>query len=49
MNFDFKELELNIEYVDIDLVKPSDKNPRTHTKEQAQNICNVISIFIRST
>ena len=45
MNIDFKELELNIEYVDIDLVKPSDKNPRTHTKEQVQQIADSMCKF----
>ena len=45
MNIDFKELELNIEYVDIDLVKPSDKNPRTHTKDQVQQIADSMCKF----
>ena len=45
MNIDFKELELNIEYVDIDLVKPSDKNSRTHTKEQVQQIADSMCKF----
>ena len=45
MNIDFKELELNIEYVDMDLVKPSDKNPRTHTKEQVQQIADSMCKF----
>ena len=45
MNIDFKDLELNIEYVDIDLVKPSDKNPRTHTKEQVQQIADSMCKF----
>lgn len=45
MNIDFKDLELNIEYVDIDLVKPSDKNPRTHTKDQVQQIADSMCKF----
>ena len=38
MNIDFKDLQLGVEYVDINLIKPFEKNPRTHTKEQVQQI-----------
>ena len=32
MNIDFKDLQLNIEYVDIDAVKPSARNPHTQSR-----------------
>ena len=38
MKIDFKDLLLNVEYVDIDAIKPFDRNPRTHTREQVQQI-----------
>lgn len=43
MNIDFKDLQLGVEYVDINLIKPFEKNPRTHSKEQVQQI--VISMM----
>ena len=38
MKIDFKDLLLNIEYVAIDKIKPFERNPRTHTKEQIGQI-----------
>ena len=43
MNIDFKDLQLGVEYVDINLIKPFEKNPRTHSKDQIQQI--VISMM----
>ncbi|MBQ6110542.1 MAG: site-specific DNA-methyltransferase [Alphaproteobacteria bacterium] len=45
MNIDFKDLQLNIEYVDIDAVKPSARNPRTHNREQVQQIADSMRKF----
>ena len=45
MNIDFKDLQLNIEYVDIDQVKTFDKNPRTHTRDQVQQIADSMRQF----
>lgn len=41
----FKDLQLNIEYVDIGKIKPFDKNPRTHSKDQIQQIANSMMKF----
>ena len=46
MNIDFKDLQLGVEYVDINLIKPFEKNPRTHTKEQVRKF---ISKYIKSS
>ena len=45
MNIDFKDLQLGVEYVDINLIKPFEKNPRTHTKEQVQQIVTSMMKF----
>jgi DNA modification methylase len=45
MKIDFKDLNLAIQYVDIDKLKPFDKNPRTHSKEQIAQIANSIRKF----
>ncbi|MBQ3945243.1 MAG: ParB N-terminal domain-containing protein, partial [Alphaproteobacteria bacterium] len=45
MNIDFKDLQLGVEYVDINLIKPFSKNPRTHSKEQIQQIVTSMMKF----
>lgn len=45
MKIDFKDLVLNMEYVDIDMVKPFERNPRTHSKEQIQQIATSMMKF----
>lgn len=45
MKIDFKDLNLAIQYVDIDKLKPFDKNPRTHSKDQIAQIANSIRKF----
>ena len=45
MNIDFKDLQLAIEYVDIDKIKPFEKNPRTHSRDQIQQIVNSMMKF----
>ncbi len=45
MKIDFKELVLGIEYVDIDKIKPFERNPRTHSKEQIQQIATSMMKF----
>jgi DNA modification methylase len=45
MHKDFRNLILSIEYVGIDTIKPFDRNPRTHTKAQIQQIGNSILKF----
>ncbi len=38
MDINFKDLKLEIQYLDIHLIKPFEKNPRTHSKDQIQQI-----------
>ena len=45
MNIDYKDLQLGVEYVDINLIKPFSKNPRTHSKEQIQQIVTSMMKF----
>lgn len=45
MKISFKDLLLDIEYVEIGKIKPFDKNPRTHTKEQIQQIATSMMKF----
>lgn len=45
MNIDYKDLNLKIQYVDIETLKPFDKNPRTHSKEQIVQIATSIQKF----
>jgi DNA modification methylase len=45
MKIDFKDLQLNVEYVDIGKIKPFEKNPRTHSKEQIQQIATSMMKF----
>lgn len=45
MNIDFKELKLDVQYLDINLIKPFARNPRTHSKEQIQQIATSMMKF----
>lgn len=45
MNINFKDLILGVEYVEIDKVKPFERNPRTHSKEQIQQIATSMMKF----
>ena len=45
MTDNYKDLNLEIQYVDIDKLKPFDKNPRTHSKDQIAQIANSIRKF----
>lgn len=45
MKIDFKDLILNVEYVEIDKLKAFDRNPRTHSKEQIQQIATSMTKF----
>ena len=45
MEINFKELKLDIQYLDINLIKPFARNPRTHSKEQIQQIATSMMKF----
>ena len=45
MQIDYKDLKLGVEYVDIDRIKPFARNPRTHSKEQIQQIATSMMKF----
>lgn len=45
MNINPKDLRLEIQYIDIDQIKPCDKNPRTHTRDQVKQIAESIKQF----
>jgi DNA modification methylase len=45
MKINYTDLNLSIQYVEIEKLKPFDKNPRTHSKEQIVQIANSIQKF----
>ena len=45
MKIDFKNLKLDVRYLDINLTKPFARNPRTHSKEQIQQITTSMMKF----
>lgn len=45
MKIDFKNLKLDVRYLDINLTKPFARNPRTHSKEHIQQIATSIMKF----
>lgn len=47
MKIDFKDLKLDVQYLDINPTKPFTRNPRTHSKEQIQQIATSMMKFGR--
>ena len=45
MKNDFKKLKLDVQYLDINLIKPFARNPHTHSKEQIQQITTSMMKF----
>lgn len=45
MDINLKDLKLEIQYLDINQIKPFERNPRTHSKEQIQQIATSMMKF----